>query len=79
MTTRSRTTKSALRALWSASARRLVDLLGQTLGQSLSTHRQRRALTRLDDHLLRDIGITRDQAEAEANTPLWDAPWHWKI
>ena len=75
MTTRSRTTKPALRALWSVSARRLVHLLGQ----SLSTHRQRRALTRLDDHLLRDIGITRDQAEAEANTPLWDAPRHWKI
>jgi uncharacterized protein YjiS (DUF1127 family) len=33
--------------------------------------RQRQALLDLDDKLLRDIGITRDQAEREARKPFW--------
>jgi uncharacterized protein YjiS (DUF1127 family) len=33
----------------------------------------RQQLLRLDDHVLRDIGITRLQAEAEANKPFWRA------
>ena len=33
--------------------------------------RQRRALAMLDDHLLRDIGVTRDQALTEAQRPPW--------
>lgn len=40
--------------------------------------RSRRSLSRLDDHLLRDIGLTRSQAAAEAERPGWDAPSHWK-
>jgi uncharacterized protein YjiS (DUF1127 family) len=40
--------------------------------------RSRRSLRRLDDHLLRDIGLTRAEAEAEATRALWDAPAHWK-
>ena len=40
--------------------------------------RQRRALRRLDDHLLRDIGLTRHEAEAEAAAPAWDVPPHWR-
>lgn len=40
--------------------------------------RSRRGLLRLDDHLLRDIGLTREQARAEAERPGWDAPSHWK-
>ena len=32
--------------------------------------RQRQALLDLDDHLLRDIGITREQAEREALKPF---------
>lgn len=31
----------------------------------------RRQLARLDDQLLRDIGITRHQARIEANKPFW--------
>lgn len=34
-------------------------------------HRTRKALTRLDAHLLRDIGLTTDQQEAEAIKPFW--------
>lgn len=40
--------------------------------------RSRRSLARLDDHLLRDIGLTRAEAEAEASRGPWDAPSHWK-
>jgi uncharacterized protein YjiS (DUF1127 family) len=39
--------------------------------------RTRRALKHLDDHLLADVGLSRDDAEAEARRPLWDAPSHW--
>jgi uncharacterized protein YjiS (DUF1127 family) len=40
--------------------------------------RSRRSLGRLDDHILRDIGLTRPEAEAEAARSVWDAPRHWK-
>ena len=40
--------------------------------------RSRRRLIDLDDHLLRDIGLDRAEALAEAARPLWDAPSHWK-
>ena len=33
--------------------------------------RQRDALAALDDHSLRDIGITRVEAEREARKPFW--------
>ncbi len=40
--------------------------------------RSRKGLLRLDDHLLRDIGLTQEDAKAEAQRPVWDAPSHWK-
>jgi uncharacterized protein YjiS (DUF1127 family) len=33
--------------------------------------RQRKALAALDDHTLRDIGITRVEAVGEAEKPFW--------
>lgn len=33
--------------------------------------RQRRALGRLDDRLLRDIGLTPEQARSESMRPFW--------
>ena len=35
--------------------------------------RGRQHLRQFDDHMLRDIGITRLQAEAEATKPFWRA------
>jgi uncharacterized protein YjiS (DUF1127 family) len=32
---------------------------------------QRRALLELDDHMLADIGVTREQAAAEGRKPVW--------
>lgn len=40
--------------------------------------RSRQALRHLDDHILTDIGLTREQAEAEATRPAWDVPPHWR-
>ena len=55
-------------------------LTGRRLRRGLDTLRLwrervrgRRQLRRFDDHLLRDIGITRLQAEAEVNKPFWRA------
>jgi uncharacterized protein YjiS (DUF1127 family) len=33
--------------------------------------RERQALVQLDDEGLRDIGVTREQAKAEARKPFW--------
>ncbi len=38
----------------------------------LEIQRQRRELLRLDDRMLKDIGISRIDAEREAKRPFWD-------
>jgi uncharacterized protein YjiS (DUF1127 family) len=38
---------------------------------ALERRRQRRALAELDDHLLKDIGLTRDDAREQAAKPFW--------
>lgn len=43
----------------------------------LALYRQRRQLAQLNDEALLDLGLTRQEALAEANRPLWDAPVHW--
>jgi len=35
-------------------------------------------LQRLEDHALADIGLTREQAEAEARRAIWDVPANWR-
>ncbi|WP_354003559.1 DUF1127 domain-containing protein [Defluviimonas salinarum] len=39
--------------------------------------RQRRALSELSGHLLKDIGISADEARRESERPAWDVPSHW--
>jgi uncharacterized protein YjiS (DUF1127 family) len=57
--------------------RRLWRRLWTAVLHHAETARSRRQLARLDDHLLRDIGLTRDQVEAEVALPAWDVPPHW--
>jgi uncharacterized protein YjiS (DUF1127 family) len=44
---------------------------------ALAVRRQRLALEKLDDWLLKDVGIDRARAEAEAHRPVWDVPSSW--
>ena len=44
----------------------------------ISLWRQRRALGRLDERALVEIGVTPAQARAEAARPLWDLPASWR-
>ena len=36
-------------------------------------YRQRKQLMEMDDRLIKDIGITPEQAELEAGRPIWRA------
>lgn len=40
--------------------------------------RQRRALRDLSDHLLKDIGLSAQDARDETERPAWDVPAHWR-
>ena len=44
---------------------------------AIAMQRSRARLADLDDHLLRDIGLTRGQAAAESERSGWDVPDHW--
>lgn len=48
------------------------------LAMVASTYRQRRALARLEDSALFDLGLTREEADSEANRPIWDVPAAWR-
>jgi uncharacterized protein YjiS (DUF1127 family) len=43
-----------------------------------AARRNRRRLAELPDHLLEDLGLTREEAAAEARRSLWDVPPHWR-
>lgn len=45
---------------------------------ALSLFRSRRSLASLSDHQLADIGLTREEANAEAKRPIWDVPMGWR-
>ncbi|SFA85516.1 Uncharacterized conserved protein YjiS, DUF1127 family [Poseidonocella pacifica] len=60
-----------------SSIRARRDLFG-AIRRMAGLARQREALTRLDEHLLRDVGISRDEAEREAARAPWDPPAHWR-
>ena len=47
------------------------------LVQAYAAWQQRKRLATLDDATLRDIGLTREQAQAEATRPVWNAPAQW--
>ena len=43
----------------------------------MSLGRSRRRLGELEEHLLRDIGLTSAEARRESERPIWNAPEHW--
>jgi uncharacterized protein YjiS (DUF1127 family) len=57
-------------ALWPAIRPWAAAALDRLLGWH-ELARQRRALLALDDRMLKDIGITRADAEREASRPFW--------
>ena len=48
-----------------------ITALTLTVQQWGQRRRQRQTLQDLDAHLLRDIGISREDAELEASKPFW--------
>lgn len=61
-------------------ATRQVQTVGSTsrlmtlVHAALAAHRQRQYLAQIDDRTLADIGLTRDEAQNEADRPFWDVP-----
>lgn len=52
--------------------------LWSALRAAMALGRQRIALDQLDEHLLDDIGVSRDDARHEAQRPVWDVPENWR-
>jgi len=47
------------------------------ISTAIAVRRQRAELARLPETLLADLGLTRAEALAEAQRPLWDVPARW--
>ena len=61
---------SRLRAIARALSLELIDL-GNLVLLWLTRHRERRKLETLSDHMLKDMGISRVDAEREALKKFW--------
>ena len=53
------------------SLQKILHRLGTAYGLGRERYRQRQLLMEMDDRQLKDIGITREQAEHEARKPFW--------
>ena len=47
------------------------------IAQMFALRRQRMHLAELSDEQLKDVGLTREAADAEARRKAWDAPQYW--
>ena len=63
--------KTMSSVFWTASIARPTALL-PSLVRWLDTSRQRHTLRHLSDAQLKDIGVSRAEAETEASRPFWD-------
>ncbi len=62
--------------LWRGVGRPEIGILRRVRLMAM-LHRQRKALADLDAARLADIGLTAQEAQAEAARLPWDAPSHW--
>ncbi|MEO0692141.1 MAG: DUF1127 domain-containing protein [Pseudomonadota bacterium] len=67
----------ALSRAFSTHNARRVSLLTR-LADAEAMSQQRRALSQLDPHLRRDIGLTDGEIETELRRTLWDVPANWR-
>jgi len=51
--------------------------LFRAVSGTISLRNQRARLIALDDHQLRDIGVTYKQALKESRRPVWNVPSNW--
>ena len=51
---------------------------GLRLSTLISVWRERQALAALDEDGLRDVGLSKFEAESEAQRAPWDVPTHWR-
>lgn len=45
----------------------------------ITFQRHRKSLSRLDDRLLDDIGLSQHEARTEQDRPFWDVPPNWRL
>ena len=65
-------------AISSASIGRYVPRFFRTqIMTRLAVWRSRRALAKLDERGLQDIGVTLEEAKREASLTVWDVPASW--
>lgn len=48
------------------------------LSMMLAVRQSRLDLAQLSPELLRDVGLTHDDVQAEIARPVWDVPQHWR-
>lgn len=48
------------------------------IARAIAAWRQRQHLDRLDAHMLKDIGLTKDDVTREIARPVWDVPSTWR-
>ncbi|VDC33394.1 hypothetical protein XINFAN_03807 [Pseudogemmobacter humi] len=64
---------SAARTPGRSAVARLLLAPGRGVAGWMDRYRSRKALSRLDDHLLQDIGLTRPDCTTEIEKPFWRA------
>lgn len=69
---------AALTASRPSATPRAFGVLARTRS-ALAVWNQRRKLASLDEVRLADLGLSREEALAEANRPFWDVPALWRV